>query len=399
MKSDVLQYNIFTILGVAAISVVPLVVSAQTENNQSTLTLGPDRPEQRYEPSAIQPGLIIVDKVSELIGREVKNKDEETLGSVRELAVDVESGRIVAVILSTGGFLGIERTETAIPPAALTHDSAKKYLILGTGNEKLKSAPPLDPAKWSESFSYEQLFALYKRFDQESAFDFVAQISTGQSTELIPVSRLNYIQRASQLMGMKVTDLQEAPIGEVTGILADLASGRLTVMIVTTSEFLGITDQLNAIPPGFFRFNRNRTGLHLDTTRKQLETAPHFTASEWPDFSRTSVIDSVFAAYSIPMYPIYDESQSGNRKFLGTPSDGQEDLASTMAIKKEIRALKEISLYARNVSVITKDGMTTLSGLVATEEEKSIISEIANRNVGSASVDNQLKIKTKKTAE
>lgn len=399
MKPDVIRNNIFTILGVAAISVVPLIVSAQTENNQTTLTLGPDRPEQRYEPSAIQPGLIIVDKVRELIGREVKNKDEETLGSVRELAVDVESGRIVAVILSTGGFLGIERTETAVPPAALTHDSAKKYLILGTGNEKLKSAPPLDPAKWSESFSYEQLFALYKRFDQESAFDFVAQISTGQTTELIPVSRLKYIQRASQLMGMKVTDLQEAPIGEVTGILADLSSGRLTVMIVTTGEFLGIRDQLNAIPPGFFRFNMNRTGLHLDTTRKQLETAPHFTASEWPDFSRTSVIDSVFAAYSIPMYPIYAESQSGNRKLPGTPSDGQEDMASTMAILKEIRALRDISLYARNVSVITKDGMTTLSGLVETEEEKSIISEIANRNVGSASVDNQLEIKTKKAAE
>ena len=399
MKPNLNHNHLTAILSAVAIAAIPIVVSAQVDSDQTTLTQGSGRLEQRYEPSAIQPGLIIVDKVSELVGREVKNKDEETLGTVRELAVDVESGRIVALILSTGGFLGIGDTETAVPPAALTRDPAKEFLILGIGKEKLETAPAFNPAEWSQSFSYDQLSALYKHFDQESAFDFVAQISSDQTTELIPVSRLKYIQRASQLKGMKVTDLQEAPIGEVTEILADLASGRLTAIVVTTGEFIGVTDELSAIPPVFFLFNMDRTRLQLDTSKKQLETAPHFNSDQWPDFSRTSVIESIFDAYSVPMYPIYAQSQSVKEKRLGTPSDGQEDMASTMAIQKEIRALKDISLYARNVSVITKDGMTTLSGLVETEEEKEIISGIANENVGSASVDNQLEIKTKKASE
>ncbi len=42
-------------------------------------------------------------KASDLIGMKVKNYQDEKLGEVEDLAVDVESGRLVQVILSTGG--------------------------------------------------------------------------------------------------------------------------------------------------------------------------------------------------------------------------------------------------------------------------------------------------------
>src|SRR6185369_1939708 len=46
-------------------------------------------------------------KASDVIGMNVKNYQDEKLGKVEDIAVDVESGRIVQVILSTGGFIGI----------------------------------------------------------------------------------------------------------------------------------------------------------------------------------------------------------------------------------------------------------------------------------------------------
>ena len=45
-------------------------------------------------------------KASDIIGMTVENYQNERLGKVKDLAVDVESGRIVQVILSSGGFLG-----------------------------------------------------------------------------------------------------------------------------------------------------------------------------------------------------------------------------------------------------------------------------------------------------
>ena len=80
-------------------------------------------------------------KASDLIGMTVKNYQDEKLGKVDDLALDVESGRIVQVILSTGGFIGLGDTLTAVPPGALHHDIAQKVLHLDANKEKLKSAP------------------------------------------------------------------------------------------------------------------------------------------------------------------------------------------------------------------------------------------------------------------
>jgi len=44
-------------------------------------------------------------KASSIIGMTVKNEQDHKLGKVAEIAVDVESGRIVELILSSGGFL------------------------------------------------------------------------------------------------------------------------------------------------------------------------------------------------------------------------------------------------------------------------------------------------------
>src|ERR1039458_5985753 len=54
-------------------------------------------------------------KASHLIGMTVRNNQNEKLGKVEDFAVDVQSGRIVQVILSSGGFIGIGNTLTAVP--------------------------------------------------------------------------------------------------------------------------------------------------------------------------------------------------------------------------------------------------------------------------------------------
>jgi sporulation protein YlmC with PRC-barrel domain len=68
-------------------------------------------------------------KASDIIGMTVKNYQDEKLGKVEDLAVDVESGRIVQVILSTGGFIGIGDTLSAVPPEPSIAMSPTKSFI------------------------------------------------------------------------------------------------------------------------------------------------------------------------------------------------------------------------------------------------------------------------------
>ena len=106
-------------------------------------------------------------KASDLIGMEVKNNQNEKLGKVNDLAVDVESGRIVYVILSTGGFIGIGDTLHAVPPGALHHDVASKTLQLDADKEKLNAAPKFEMAKWAECCNSNQVAEVYRQYGQQ----------------------------------------------------------------------------------------------------------------------------------------------------------------------------------------------------------------------------------------
>src|ERR1035438_2800120 len=106
-------------------------------------------------------------KASDLIGMEVKNNENEKLGKVDDLVVDVESGRIVYVILSTGGFIGIGDTLNAVPPGALRRNVANKTLHLDADKVKLTAAPKFEMAKWAEGCNSNQVAEVYSQYGQQ----------------------------------------------------------------------------------------------------------------------------------------------------------------------------------------------------------------------------------------
>ncbi len=79
-----------------------------------------------------------------------------------------------------------------------------------------------------------------------------------------------------------------------------------------------------------------------------------------------------------------------------TPLDqgnSKADVDTTAQIRKEIIADKDMSVNARNVKIITRNGRVTLRGPVKTAEEKRLLGEIANRIATSGNVDNQLEVR------
>ena len=83
-----------------------------------------------------------------LIGNEVYNKANESLGTIKELMIDMSSGMINYAVLSYGGFLGMGDRLFAVPWRALTLDTANKRFILKVSKEKLKNAPGFDKEHW-----------------------------------------------------------------------------------------------------------------------------------------------------------------------------------------------------------------------------------------------------------
>jgi sporulation protein YlmC with PRC-barrel domain len=83
-----------------------------------------------------------------LIGNDVYNTAEESLGTIKEFMIDMSSGNIHYAVLSYGGFLGMGDRLFAVPWQALKLDTANKRFTLNASKEQLKNAPGFDKDHW-----------------------------------------------------------------------------------------------------------------------------------------------------------------------------------------------------------------------------------------------------------
>ena len=108
-----------------------------------------------------------------LIGNDVYNHNEEDLGDIKEIMLDVRSGRVSYAVLSFGGFLGMGEKLFAVPWNALTLDTVNKRFVLNVEKERLENAPGFDKDSWpnmaDESWATE-IHSFYgtKPFDYKS---------------------------------------------------------------------------------------------------------------------------------------------------------------------------------------------------------------------------------------
>ena len=76
----------------------------------------------------------------------------------------------------------------------------------------------------------------------------------------------------------------------------------------------------------------------------------------------------------------------------GDQSENERDRVITQKIRQVIVADNNLSTNAKNIKIVTINGVVTLRGPVANSKEKDIIGKIANDTSGIVRVDNLLEI-------
>lgn len=88
-----------------------------------------------------------------LIGDDVYNHNEEDLGDIKEIMLDMRTGEVAYAVLSFGGILGMGEKLFAVPWQSLTLDTINKRFLLDVGKEHLKNAPGFDKDNWPDMSS------------------------------------------------------------------------------------------------------------------------------------------------------------------------------------------------------------------------------------------------------
>ncbi|NHA14640.1 PRC-barrel domain containing protein [Thioalkalivibrio sp. XN279] len=83
-----------------------------------------------------------------ITGDDVFNLKDEKLGTIEDIMLDMENGKIRYAVLSSGGFLGMGDRLFAIPWSAMKIDALHKRFTLDVDIERLKAAPGFNKEAW-----------------------------------------------------------------------------------------------------------------------------------------------------------------------------------------------------------------------------------------------------------
>lgn len=124
-----------------------------------------------------------------LDGDKVLSTEGDDVGKIKDIMLDVRSGRVAYAVLSSGGFLGIGDKLLAIPWGALTLDAERKCFLLDMPTESIRNAPGFDKDHWPSMADETWATSIHQYYGREpywgtdtprDAFD-VGDIETGSS--------------------------------------------------------------------------------------------------------------------------------------------------------------------------------------------------------------------------
>ena len=336
-------------------------------------------------------------QATSVIGIEAKDSQDRTLGRVSELALDLENGRIVEMIVSSGGLLGFRERNVGVPPGALRFDAAERVLRLGVAKEKFKAAPSFAMSKWAEHCQSQHLSEDYRYFGQEPYFAADGQPSKSGNTATEP---LGYVQRSGKLIHLPVKNLQSELLGKVDTLLYDLRKGRVLHVIVLASED---RPAKSVIPARALRFNPSHDALYLDVSLQAFRNQPRF---QWTDGDDGGLGDDPHEDFEQETYSNTKVAANGGVNMRQNVKDGTANAYTPLAQKLSfadikvnqqiyaaMRADTSLSQNAHDTEVGTLNGQITLRGHVNTQNGKRVIGEIAAKVGRPENVSNLLEVR------
>jgi sporulation protein YlmC with PRC-barrel domain len=307
-------------------------------------------------------------KFSALTSIRIKNFQDEDLGRIKDLGIDLVNGRIVEVLVVSDSSLDVNGKIVGVPPLALVPDLLNQVYRLNVSIDVFRSAPAIDLSKWTDAGRSDRVAATYRLFGQTPYF--LEEGDTASKTADRPLVKLGYVERSSKITDLPVGNFQDQNLGKVWSMTLDVTKGRiLSVIVIAPGNF----KTKSIIPAMALSFNDKRNGLLLDDTKLEFADEPRYVFTD--------------AAFGHDAFS-REESYTGPRTNVPLEQgDSYRDLDRTVAIGRDIRLAK---INGRNVQIGTLNGRVTLRGWVYAEDDKVRIGEIAIRNSRLELVDNQI---------
>ena len=302
---------------------------------------------------------------------EIKNLQDESLGRIMDLGIDIVNGRIVEVLVTCDSSLGVGTKIVVVPPRALLADPIDDVYRLNVSSDVFKTAAAIDLSQWKDAGRSDRIAAAYHLFGQVPYFQ-EEGAPASKTASGRPKMLLGYVERSSRISNLEVKNLNDESFGKVCSMSVDVLKGRILSVVILTPGFLNTK---TIIPAMALSFNAARDGLVLDKSKVEYADEPRYIFTE--------------AAYGQKAYSEEESYKGPHTSVALEQGSSYRDVNLTVRINQNIRGEK---LDCRHVEVGTIDGRVTLRGWVKTDVAKRRIGEIAIAASHLEVVDNQITV-------
>jgi sporulation protein YlmC with PRC-barrel domain len=217
-----------------------------------------------------------------LIGRNVKNAQNETIGEIKSIYIG-KDGKVDSVMVNVGGFLGVGDREVRIAWSDLkisdngekvmvnmTKDELKAKPEYGYRNESWRGQVFTDTGPWTARPS-DRVAESTKPADRTGKPS--DQASTTSTGELNAPGDMS----ANAIVGATVRNEHRESVGKVEDIYVD-SSGAIKTVVVSVGGFLGVGSKDVAIKWNELNFSRDGKSLVITTrwTKDSLKSMPDY---------------------------------------------------------------------------------------------------------------------------
>ncbi len=330
------------------------------------------------------------ESTAEIAGMAVWNLQNEKLGKVKFLTTDLQNGRLVeAVVTSGGGFFGIGATLTAVAPRALSMDGNAGVVRLDMSRARFAAAPRFDMSHMTPATQRERVAEVNRYFGLVPWF-FLPGQAVVKNTEIL---ELGHIHRLDRVLGMPIYNTEGRYIAKVATLMMDLPQGRV-VHVVTELGAMGKNNS-SVVQPRALRFNPSFKSLILDSTAVEFAGEPKF---KWIGSGTNSFQQEAYVNREVQADKgrhSQQNAQAGRVRNATAMEEGESfrDEQKTLRIQQAIQADPSLSANAKNIEVVTLNAQTTLRGHVNSIEGKRKIGEIAKKLGRPENVSNLLEVR------
>jgi len=204
----------------------------------------------------------------------VKDSQGQYVGRITDLVIEPD-GRISFAVLSRFEMDGRDARLVAVPFSALSFND--KYLVLDTTSDKLASAPLfnrsyLKARSWAEDSN--RYFGLQPSWG-EGKEGTACEKAPGMNHQISMTKGWNRPYDATEIIGTQVKDSQGEEVGKIDDLVFD-EEGRISFAVIGYGGFLGMGQNLVAVPVNSLSNAEELRHFVLDATKEKIQAAPLF---------------------------------------------------------------------------------------------------------------------------